>query len=1040
MTRRGPRRRRRERRRAVRGDRARRLAVPAAPRRARRAGVRLVLQRRREPDAVVHPALRSGSSRTTPKLDDGVPPRVARGLRAPSTASFADGGARRARARRPTRPSSSTTTTSTSRRASCARRGPTRRSMHFVHIPWPQPDYWHVLPARCAARDPRRAARERRRRLPHGRAGGATSCTAARTSSARVPTSSAAPSSTRPHDAVTRRPISVDPRSSTSWRRARRCSRPSGELESRAPGEARPARRPHRSVEEHRARLPRVRALPRRASRRCTAASGCSRCWIRRGRTSPSTPSTSVRSSARRGASTTASQRAAGCRSTCGSSDNFAAVGRRVQAVRRAARERDLRRAEPRREGGAARERARRCARPLRERRRARRARRLGADRQPVRRRGPGRGDPPRRSRWTPTERRRRIEAIRARVREHDVGGVASTSRARRALVPELGSAPVSELSHVDRVRRRFAWSTSAASRCRVAARSRAPTVRMAAETARRLRELPKGDALATAQLAGIMAAKRTSELIPLCHPLPLSHVDVSLEVGDDAREITAVRRDDRADRRRDGGADGGRPSLRSRSTTWRRRSTRRCRSTDVHAGGEDEGASVKAAVLTVSDGVLAGDARGHERRRARGAARGRRVRGRAARRCRTSATQIAAAIARARRGGAARADDRRHRRRSARRHAGGDARRCSTARRPGSPRRSAPTRSRRRRTRCSRAALAGTRGADARRQPPGLARRLPRRVRGDQAGARRTRCELLPDETTEHAADVSSRSSCRALRALVKIEHTVFALPFAYVGALLAVDAVPSRARPLLDHARDGRRPLARDGAQPADRRGARRAQPAHGDARAAGGAALARAGDRLLRRSRSLVFLVAVWQLDPIVRWLWPIPVAGVRRLPVPQALHLAGAPLARRRRRARAGRRVGRAHRDVRRGRRGRSAPPSRAGSRASTSSTALLRPRRRPAGGAALVGDALRRARRLRGSAGAARADGRVPRRRGARPRRRRLLLAGRLVVAALLVYEHSLVRPDDLRRLDAAFFTVNGVISVLFAVFVLLDVL
>jgi cyclic pyranopterin phosphate synthase len=64
--------------------------------------------------------------------------------------------------------------------------------------------------------------------------------------------------------------------------------------------------------------------------------------------------------------------------------------------------------------------------------------------------------------------------------------------------------------------------------------------VRMAPETARRLRELPKGDALATAQLAGIMAAKRTSELIPLCHPLPLTHVDVSLEVGDDAVTITA--------------------------------------------------------------------------------------------------------------------------------------------------------------------------------------------------------------------------------------------------------------------------------------------------------------------------------------------------------------------------------------------------------------------------------------------------------------------------------------------------------------------
>jgi cyclic pyranopterin phosphate synthase len=64
--------------------------------------------------------------------------------------------------------------------------------------------------------------------------------------------------------------------------------------------------------------------------------------------------------------------------------------------------------------------------------------------------------------------------------------------------------------------------------------------VRMAAETARALRELPKGDALATAQVAGIMAAKRTSELIPLCHPLPLTHVEVTLDVGDSSVEIEA--------------------------------------------------------------------------------------------------------------------------------------------------------------------------------------------------------------------------------------------------------------------------------------------------------------------------------------------------------------------------------------------------------------------------------------------------------------------------------------------------------------------
>ena len=48
--------------------------------------------------------------------------------------------------------------------------------------------------------------------------------------------------------------------------------------------------------------------------------------------------------------------------------------------------------------------------------------------------------------------------------------------------------------------------------------------------------------------------------------------------------------------------------------------------------------------------------------------------------------------------------------------------------------------------------------------------------------------------------------------------------------------------------------------------------------------------------------------------------------------------------------------------------------------------------------------------------------------------------GVVATAALLVYEHSIVRPGDLRRLDAAFFTLNGVISVVFFAFVALDVL
>ena len=73
-------------------------------------------------------------------------------------------------------------------------------------------------------------------------------------------------------------------------------------------------------------------------------------------------------------------------------------------------------------------------------------------------------------------------------------------------------------------------------SRRRAVARA---VLRVAPETAAQLRSLPKGDALATAKLAGIMAAKRTSDLIPLCHPLPLTHVAVEIEVGDEV-EITA--------------------------------------------------------------------------------------------------------------------------------------------------------------------------------------------------------------------------------------------------------------------------------------------------------------------------------------------------------------------------------------------------------------------------------------------------------------------------------------------------------------------
>ena len=97
----------------------------------------------------------------------------------------------------------------------------------------------------------------------------------------------------------------------------------------------------------------------------------------------------------------------------------------------------------------------------------------------------------------------------------------------------------MSDLSHVDEAGgvRMVDVGGKPPSRRRAVATA---SVRMAPETARRLRELPKGDALVTAQLAGVMAAKRTADLIPLCHPLPLSYVDVSLEVGEAGVEITA--------------------------------------------------------------------------------------------------------------------------------------------------------------------------------------------------------------------------------------------------------------------------------------------------------------------------------------------------------------------------------------------------------------------------------------------------------------------------------------------------------------------
>jgi len=69
--------------------------------------------------------------------------------------------------------------------------------------------------------------------------------------------------------------------------------------------------------------------------------------------------------------------------------------------------------------------------------------------------------------------------------------------------------------------------------------------VRMSPETVELLRDraLPKGDALNTARIAGVMAAKKTSELIPLCHSLNLTSIDIEFDVEDDKIGITATAR-----------------------------------------------------------------------------------------------------------------------------------------------------------------------------------------------------------------------------------------------------------------------------------------------------------------------------------------------------------------------------------------------------------------------------------------------------------------------------------------------------------------
>jgi 4-hydroxybenzoate polyprenyltransferase len=272
----------------------------------------------------------------------------------------------------------------------------------------------------------------------------------------------------------------------------------------------------------------------------------------------------------------------------------------------------------------------------------------------------------------------------------------------------------------------------------------------------------------------------------------------------------------------------------------------------------------------------------------------------------------------------------------------------------------------------------------------------------------------------------------------LVKIEHTVFALPFAYVGAFLAVAAVPS-AHDLLwiTVAMIGARSLAMALNRLIDAE--LDARNPRTSARELPSGALSRVAVLAFCAASLGVFLVAVWQLDPIVRWLWPIPVLAFVVYPCLKRFtwlcHLwlgacdGLAPVG--------------AWAAVR----GDLAWQSWALGAAVTFWVAGF-----DLFYALFDVDVDRReglhswATRfgVRGVFGGARAM--------------HLLTVAALVVAglglsvgvaywigvaaaaALLVYEHALVRPDDLRRLDAAFFTMNGVISIAFFAFVLVDVL
>ena len=187
------------------------------------------------------------------------------------------------------------------------------------------------------------------------------------------------------------------------------------------------------------------------------------------------------------------------------------------------------------------------------------------------------------------------------------------------------------ELSHVDELRRRPHGRRLRQGRhgphghgARAASRSRAEVVELL-----RGEGVPKGDALAVARIAGIMAAKRTPDLIPLCHPLAIGGVEVDLEVAEDgAVEITAtVRTTDRTGVEMEA-LTVRHASPRSPSIDMVKAVDKHARITDIEVVAKSGGRSgdwtraVKGAVVVASEPGVDRRLRGHHRAAARRRAR----------------------------------------------------------------------------------------------------------------------------------------------------------------------------------------------------------------------------------------------------------------------------------------------------------------------------------------------------------------------------------------------------------------------------------